>query len=136
MAYVAMTRGRYNHEAFLCQKFGNEADHEHAKPIASPAIHELRRGNKHSAEHHFKQILHKDDRSRTVYGGAQRTDRALLPERVADAIERHEARRGARMATWREYMKTAQALPAGYERMAAAAETRTASKGLDAGMKL
>jgi ATP-dependent exoDNAse (exonuclease V) alpha subunit len=32
MAYVAMTRGRHNNEAFLYQKFSQEADHEHANP--------------------------------------------------------------------------------------------------------
>ena len=36
MAYVAMTRGRHNNEAFLYQKFSQEADHEHAKPVAAP----------------------------------------------------------------------------------------------------
>src|ERR1700687_1054577 len=36
MAYVAMTRGRHNNEAFLYQKFSHEADHEHAKPVAAP----------------------------------------------------------------------------------------------------
>jgi hypothetical protein len=45
MAYRAMTRGRHNNEAFLYQKFGLEADHEHAKPVAAPGIHQTRRGN-------------------------------------------------------------------------------------------
>jgi hypothetical protein len=44
------TRGRHNNEAFLYQKFSQEADHEHAKPVTSPAIHQMRRGNKYSAE--------------------------------------------------------------------------------------
>lgn len=57
-----MTRGRNNNEAFLYQKFGHEADHEHAKPVAGPAIHQLRCGNKYSAENFFKRILHNDDR--------------------------------------------------------------------------
>ena len=35
MAYVAMTRGRHNNEAFPLQQFSNEADHEHAKPVAA-----------------------------------------------------------------------------------------------------
>ena len=34
MLYVAMTRGRHNNEAFLYQRFTNEADHEHAKPLS------------------------------------------------------------------------------------------------------
>jgi hypothetical protein len=62
MAYVAMTRGRHNNEAFLYQKFSQEADHEHATPVADPVIHQLRRGNKYSAEHYFRQILYNDDR--------------------------------------------------------------------------
>jgi hypothetical protein len=48
-SYMAMTRGRQDNDAFLCQKFSNEADHEHAEPMAAPAIHHLRRGDKHSA---------------------------------------------------------------------------------------
>jgi hypothetical protein len=54
MLYVAMTRGRHNNEAFLYQKFGNEADHDHAEPISGDEIHRLRRGNKYSAAHYFK----------------------------------------------------------------------------------
>jgi hypothetical protein len=49
MLYVAMTRERHNNEAFLYQKFSNEADHEHAKPVQGDAIHQPRRGNKYSA---------------------------------------------------------------------------------------
>ena len=60
MAYVAMTRGRLNNEAFLYQRFSHEADHEHAKPVAAPAIHRIRRGNKHSAAYYFRQILDTD----------------------------------------------------------------------------
>ena len=93
MGYVAMTRGRHNNEAFLYQKVDNEADHEDATPVTDPAIHQLRPGNKYSAAYHFKQILHNDDRPRTMHAEAQRTDRALLPGRVADMIQRHEARR-------------------------------------------
>lgn len=90
MAYVALTRGRRNNEVFLYQKFSQEADCEHAQPISSPALHQLRRGNKYSAEHYFKQILHNDDRPRTMNAEAQRTDPALLPEAVADVIGRHQ----------------------------------------------
>ena len=35
MLYVAMTRGRHNNEAFLYQRFVNEADHDHSKPVSS-----------------------------------------------------------------------------------------------------
>jgi hypothetical protein len=133
MAYVAMTRGRHNNEAFLYQKFGNEADHEHAQPIASPAIDQARRGNKYFAAHHFRQILHNDDRPRTMHAEAERTDPALLPEAIAEVVQHHVARCRTRMATWRAHTKTAQAWQAGYERMAAAAATRAAGIDLDAG---
>jgi ATP-dependent exoDNAse (exonuclease V) alpha subunit len=133
MAYVAMTRGRHNNEAFLYQKFSHEADHEHAKPVAAPAIQHLRRGNKHSAAYCFRQILGNDERPRTMHAEAERTERALLPEVVAEVIERHEARRRARRTAWQAHVKTAQAWRAGHERMAAAAATRTAGVDLDAG---
>ena len=81
MAYVAMTRGRHNNEAFLYQKFSNEADHEHAKPMAAPAIHQLRRGNKHSAAYYFRQILGNDDRPRTMHAEAERAEQKQSAER-------------------------------------------------------
>jgi len=136
MAYVAMTRGRHNNEAFLYQKFSAEADHEHATPIISPDLHHLRRGNEYSAEHYFKQILHNDDRPRTMRAEAERTESGLLPEVVAEVIERHESRRRARHATWRAHVKTAQRWHAGHERMAAPAQTRTAGVDLDARLEL
>jgi conjugative relaxase-like TrwC/TraI family protein len=133
MAYVAMTRGRHNNEAFLYQKLHQEADHEHAKPVTSPAIHQMRRGNKYSAEHHFKQILGNDDRPATMHAQAQRTDSTLLPDAVAEVIQRHEARRRARMAAWRTHVRAAQAWRSGHQRMAAAASHRAAGIDLDAG---
>jgi hypothetical protein len=133
MAYVAMTRGRRNNEAFLYQKFGQEADHEHAAPISSPAVHQLRRGNKHAAGYYFRQILGNDDRPRTMHAEAERTQRDLLPEPIAEVIGRHQARRRARHTAWRAHVKTAQAWQAGHERMAAAAQTRTPAVDLDAG---
>jgi hypothetical protein len=136
MAYVAMTRGQHNNEAFLYQKYGQDADHEHAKSISAPAIHQLRRGNKYSAEHHFRQILHNDDRPRTMHAEAERTEPDLLPEMVAEVIGRHQQRRRTRIATWREHLKAAHAWQAGHDRMAAAAQTRTAGIDLDAGLEL
>jgi AAA domain len=133
MAYVAMSRGRRNNEAFLYQRVGQEADHEHAKPVSSPAIHQLRRGNKSFAEHYFKQLLHNDDRSRTMHAEAQRSDPALLPDVVAEVIQPNEGRRRTRMATWRAHVKTEHAWRAGRERMAAAAQTHAAGVDLDAG---
>ena len=132
MAYVAMTRGRNNNEAFLYQKFSQEADHEHAKPVAAPAIHQTRRGDKHSAAYYFRQILGNDDRPRTMHAEAERTDPALLPEVVTEVIQRHQERRRTRHTAWQAHMKTAEAWRAGHERMAAAAETRTDGIDLDA----
>jgi hypothetical protein len=86
MAYVAMTRGRHNNEAYFYQKFGQDADHEHAKTIASPGIHQLHRGNMHSAAYYFRQILGNGDRPRSMHAEAQRAERDLLPERVAEAV--------------------------------------------------
>ena len=39
MLYVAMTRGRRNNEAFLYQRFTNESDHEHSKPLSGDGAH-------------------------------------------------------------------------------------------------
>jgi hypothetical protein len=133
MLYVAMTRGRRNNEAFLYQKFGHEADHEHAKPVAAPAIHHVRRGNTHSAAYYFRKILGNDERPRTMHAEAERTERGLLPEVVAEVIQRHEARRRARRTAWQAHVKTAQAWRAGYERVAATVATRTAGIDLEAG---
>jgi hypothetical protein len=133
MAYVAMTRGRHNNEAFLYQRLAPEADHEHAKPVAAPAIHHTRRGNKHSAGYYFRQILGNDERPRTMHTEAERTARTLLPEVVAEVIERNAARRRACRTVWQAHVKTAHARRAGHERMAAAAATRAADVDLDAG---
>jgi hypothetical protein len=133
MLYVAMTRGRHNNEAFLYQRLAHEADHEHAKPVAAPGIHQTRRGNKHSAAYYFRQILGNDERPRTMHTEAERTERTLLPDVVAEVIERNAARRRARRTVWQAHVRTAQAWRSGYERMAAAAATRTAGIDLDAG---
>jgi conjugative relaxase-like TrwC/TraI family protein len=133
MLYVAMTRGRHNNEAFLYQRLPHEADHEHAKPVAAPGIHQTRRGNKHSAAYYFRQILGNDERPRTMHAEAERTERTLLPEVVAEVIQRNEQRRRASRAVWQAHARTAQAWRSGAERMAAAAATRAASVDLDAG---
>lgn len=132
MLYVAMTRGRHNNEAFLYQRLAHEADHEHAKPVAAPALHQTRRGTKHSAAYHFRQILGNDERPRTMHTEAERTARELLPEMVAEVIERNQARRRARRTVWQAHVRTARTWRDGYERMAAAA-SRTAGVDLDAG---
>jgi hypothetical protein len=131
MLYVAMTRGRHNNAAFLYQKFSQEADHEHAKPVAAPAIHQTRRGNKHSAAYYFRRILGNDERPRTMLAEAERTERGLLPEVVAEVIERNDQRRRAGRATWQAHVRTAEVWHTGHERMAAAAATRVAGIGVD-----
>jgi hypothetical protein len=132
MLYVAMTRGRNNNEAFIYQRFGGEGDHEHTKPVSGDAIHRMRRGNKYSAAYHFRMILANDDRPRTMHAEAERTERHLLPEMVADLMQRHESRRRARRSAWTTHLRTADAWAAGHQRMAAAAATRTGGVDLDA----
>jgi len=68
---------------------------EHAKPVSGEGIHRLRRGNKYSAASYFRQIPGNDDRPRAMHTEAERTERHLLPEVLAEVIERHEARRRA-----------------------------------------
>jgi hypothetical protein len=59
-----------------------------------------------------------------MHTDAERTERTLLPEVVAEVIERNQARRRGRRTVWRAHVRTAQAWRDGYERMAAAAATR------------
>jgi hypothetical protein len=132
MANVAMTRGRHNNEAFLYQRLAHEADHEHAKLVAALGIHQTSRGTKHSAAYYFRHILGNDERPRTMHTEAERTERALLPEVVAEVIERNTQRRRVRRTVWQAHVKTAQAWRAGHERMAAAAATRAAGVDLEA----
>jgi conjugative relaxase-like TrwC/TraI family protein len=133
MLYVAMTRGRHSNEAYIYQRFSHEADHEHAKPVAGDAIHRLRRGNKYSAAYYFRMILGNDDRPRTMHAEAERTERHVLPEVVADLIQRNDQRRRTRRDLWRQHIRTTEAWRAGHERMAAAQATRSAGVDLDAG---
>jgi hypothetical protein len=50
----------------------------------------------------FRTILANDDRPRTLH--AKQTHQThLLPEVVADLLARHEQRRAARRAVWREH---------------------------------
>jgi hypothetical protein len=66
---------------------------------------------------------------------AERTERALLPEVVAEVIERNTQRRRVRRTVWQAHVKTAQAWRAGHERMAAAAATRAAGVDLEAAQR-
>jgi hypothetical protein len=135
MLYVAMTRGRHNNEAFIYQRLAHEADHEHATPITAPGIHQIRRGDKHSAAYLFRQFLGNDERPRTMHTEAERTERGLLPEAVAEVIQCNEARRRVRRTLWQAHMRTAEAWRSGYERVAAAA-TRATGIDLEAGLDL
>ncbi|BBZ15356.1 MobF family relaxase [Mycobacterium branderi] len=118
MLYVAMTRGRHNNEAFIYQRITGEAEHEHSTPVAGADIHILRRGNKYSAAHYFRMILANDDRPRTMHAEADRTERGLLPEVVANLLKRQDQRSAARTAVWREHTAAERDRQAAYQRMA------------------
>jgi hypothetical protein len=118
MLYVAMTRGRHNNEAFLYQRFAKEADHDHTKPVASDSIHIARRDNKYSAAHHFRTILANDDRPRTMHAEAERTERSLLPEIVANSLRRRDERGRARLEGWRTHRRATALWLAGREHAA------------------
>jgi conjugative relaxase-like TrwC/TraI family protein len=136
MLYVAMTRGRSNNQAFIYQRFGGESDHEHSAPVAGEAIHRLQRGNKYSAAHAFRIILANDDRPRTVHAEAARTEPHLLPQSVADLLDRHEHRGATRRAVWREHTVSARARQAAYERMTVTAASMEQSRGQEEGLEL
>jgi hypothetical protein len=63
--------------------------------VSGEGIHRLRRGNKYSAASYLRQVPGNDDRPRAMHTEAGRTERHLLPEVLAEVIERHEARRRA-----------------------------------------
>jgi conjugative relaxase-like TrwC/TraI family protein len=120
MLYVAMTRGRFNNEAFLYQRLTNEADHDHTEPLLEDGIHIARRGNKYSAAQHLRMILANDDRPRTMHTEAERTERHLLPELVANLLQRNETRRRDRQANWSAHLNWAEAWRTGRARMTSA----------------
>ena len=122
MAYVGMTRAKDENHAYVYQRISGEADHEHSRIAAGADIHVLRRGNKWAAAHHFRTILANDDRPRTMHAEAERTERDLLPQPVADLLVTQEQRRSARSAVWREHSAAGRAAAAAYQRMATVAE--------------
>ena len=63
-------------------------------------------------------ILGNDDRPRTMHVEAERADRDVLPDVVADALERNDDRRSARRAVWSQHQATARKWRGGAERMA------------------
>lgn len=133
MAYVGMTRGRANNEAFIYQHLGAERDHDHSHVLADTDVHQMRRGNKHAAAHYFRMILANDDRPRTMHVEANRTDRDLLPDPVVDVLRRNDQRIAARRAVWKAHQDTGQAIRAAYNRMTEKTRTsrETPDRGLD-----
>jgi ATP-dependent exoDNAse (exonuclease V) alpha subunit len=127
MAYVAMTRGRHQNHAFIYQRIAAERDSDHTVPAVRPDIHTLRRGNAYSAVHHLRQILCHDDRPRTMHATAERAQRHLLPDAIADLLDRNDSRRTARSAAWRAHQSAQRSWRTGGERVA----DRAASSGID-----
>ena len=131
MLYVAMTRGRHNNEAFLYQRFTDEADHDHSKPTYGEGIHIARRGNKYSAAQHFRMILANDDRPRTVHAEAERTESHLLPHLVAELLLRNRGRCRTRRVAWSAHLRATELWSDGHERMASAKRASTADLDAD-----
>jgi hypothetical protein len=134
MLYVAMTRGRDDNRAYIYQRLTGESDHDHTAPVSTPEIHRVRRGDKYCAARAFRMILGHDDRPRTMHAEADRTPRHLLPDEVSNLLQRHDQRRAARRAVWREHLATTRAQRAAYERSATAvdgAEQDFGASGLD-----
>jgi len=121
MAYVAMTRGRHTNHAYLYHKLNHEADHHHATPIAAPQIHQLHRGDKYCAAVALRTILANDDRPTTMHTAVEQATRELLPDVVAETLERNQQRRNTRRTIWKQHIQTVESWRTGYERIAAAA---------------
>jgi len=88
LLYVALTRGRAANHVYLHDRQAGEGDHEHREV---PGVHTLRRGTSHQAAQLVRAILaHRDDQARTAHDIAERAERAQLPERVQDFIDRRD----------------------------------------------
>ena len=96
MAYVAMTRGRHDNQAYVYMKPTGEADHEHAALATSPQIHRLQRGDKYCAARAFCAILANDTRPTSMHATAERTTVEHLTDAIADAVLRNQIRRRQR----------------------------------------
>ena len=105
MAYVGMTRARDQNHLAIYPAVTNEA-HQHHDSVDA-AIHQMRRGTRHSAAHQFRVILANDDRARTVHTIAACTDRKLLPTVVAALLDRNDQRRDDRARAWRRHRTNA-----------------------------
>jgi AAA domain len=135
IAYVAISRGRERNHVYIYTREAGEADHEHRHLLDDGEVHQLRRGNKYAAAHYFRTILANDERPRTMHAEAENTDRELLPEIVAQLLERLEARRTARRQTWREHIAAQRAFYERYERLVADMGS-AAERGMDRGYGL
>ena len=134
LAYVGLSRGRDANHAYIYTQAAGEGDHEHTSPVAGQDVHVLRRGSSYSAAHYLRAVLARDERPRTMHAEAVRADPGLLPDIINGLLQRHEERRAARAAVWREHTAGARAFQAGYERIADAAARgaeRSRQRGLD-----
>jgi hypothetical protein len=119
MAYVAMSRGRDNNQAYLYTRDSAESEHDHGTPVPQGQVHQLRRGTKYSAAHHLRSITANDDRPRTMHVEARHTDRELLPNIIRRVLEGHDQRQLSRQVAWRNQTTHAKHWRANYERMVA-----------------
>jgi hypothetical protein len=118
MAYVGMTRGRDENHLAIYPAVTNEA-HQH-QPGADTGIHQIRRGTTHAAAHALHMVLTaNDDRAHTMHTVAARTDRDLLPPKVAALLDRNDQRRADRTQAWRQHRTQTRARETAYERITA-----------------
>jgi hypothetical protein len=103
VAYVAMSRGRERNDVYIYTRQDGEADHEYGHLLDDGEVHQMRRGNKHTAAHSLRMILANDDRPLTMHTQAEHTQHHQLPPVVADLLERNEQRRTHRRETWRQH---------------------------------
>ncbi len=117
VAYVAMSRGREHNHVYIYTRQAGEADHEHRHLLDDGEVHQMRRGNKYTAAHHFRMILANDERPRTLHAHAERTPHHQLPPVVAELLERNEQRRTHRRETWRQHTVSEHRRQAAYQRL-------------------
>ncbi len=92
------------------------------------------------AAHYLRMILANDDRARTMHTVAARTDRELLPARVAAVLDRNNQRRADCAQDWRWHSTQTRARNAAYQRFTAATRgsivVRERGRGVDRGYGL
>ncbi len=101
LAYVALTRGRDENHAYLYQTTVGEADHEHSD--LTGGVHVASRGTSRDAAAMLRAVLGRDERAQTVMQTAAGTDRAQLPQQVAELVDRHHRTRAQVRADYRVY---------------------------------